>query len=149
MFNVQILNGSKAPAKGFGLIIIKNPNTNIIIPLWLSYYMPKNPQNTISKAALKHYNESRNVRTEVLRWVKMTTDTGIKFKVETSTKERDQQVLDFITIDTIKLEQQHNSNDDIINLSMNPIINSSLKKHPMSWDLIHLRILHTSYSVMK
>ena len=35
----------------------------------------------------------------------MTTDTGIKFKIETPAKERDQQLLDFITIDIIKLEQ--------------------------------------------
>ena len=48
--------------------------------------MPQNPQNTISQTALKHYNEFRNVRTEALIWVKMATDTGIKFKVETSAK---------------------------------------------------------------
>ena len=48
--------------------------------------MPQNPQNTISQTALKNYNESRNFRTEALRWVQMTTDTGIKFKVETSAK---------------------------------------------------------------
>ena len=84
--NVKILNGRKAPAKGFGLDIIKTPKTNIIIPLWPSYYMPQNPQNTISQTALKNYNESRNFRTEALRWVQMTTDTGIKFKVETSAK---------------------------------------------------------------
>ena len=72
----------------------------------------------------------------------MTTDTGIKFKVETSSKERDQQLLDFSTIDILKLEQQHNSNQDIITLPINTIINSSFKKHPMSWELIHCRILH-------
>ena len=94
--------------------------------------MPQNPQNTISQTALKHYNEFINVRTEAFRWVQMTTDTCIKFKVETSTKERDQQLLDFITIDILKLEQQHNSSEEIINLSVNPIINSSFKKHPMS-----------------
>ena len=83
--NVQILNGSKSPVKGFGLVIIKKPQ-KIIIPLWTSYYMPQNPQNTISQIALKNYNEFRNVRTEALRWVQMTTYTGIKFKVETSAK---------------------------------------------------------------
>ena len=65
--------------------------------------MPQNPQNKISQTALKHYNEFNNVRTEVIRWVKMTTDTGIKFKVETSAKERDQQLLDFNIIDILKL----------------------------------------------
>ena len=72
--------------------------------------MPQNPFKKTSQTALKHYNEFRNVITEALRWVQMTTYTGIKFKVETSAKERDQQLLDFITIDILKIEQQHNSN---------------------------------------
>ena len=38
--NVKILNGIKAPAKSFGLTIIKTPKTNMIIPLWTSYYIP-------------------------------------------------------------------------------------------------------------
>ena len=106
-FNVQIINGSKSPAKGFGLVIIKSPKTNIIIPLWPSYYIPQNPQKKISQNALKYYNELRNVRTEALIWVQMTTDTGIKFKVETSSKERYQKLLDFINIAILKLEHQH------------------------------------------
>ena len=128
--NVQIINGSKAP-KFFCLVIIKIPKTSIIIPLWPSYYMQNNPLNTISQTVLKHYNEFRNVITEALIWVKMTKDTGIKFKVETSAKERDQNILYFITIDILKLEQKHPSSWDIINLSINTIINSSFKKHPM------------------
>ena len=54
----------------------------------------------------------------------MTTDTGIKFKVETSAKEIDQQLLDFITIDILKIEHQHPSSQDIILLPTTPIINS-------------------------
>ena len=79
----------------------------------------------------------------------MTTDTGIKFKVETSSKERYQQLLEFIIIDIIKLEQQHNSGQDIINIYTNPIINSSFNKHLMSWDIIHLHLLHPYEGVMK
>ena len=111
--------------------------------------MPQNQQNTISKTALKHYNGFRNVITEALRWVQITTDTRIKFKVETSSKEIYQQLLDFITIDVLKIEQQHPSSQDIITLPMNPIINSSFKKHPMSWELIHRHILLSSDSVVK
>ena len=48
-FNVQIINSSKVPAKVFDLVIIKIPKTNISIPIWPSYYMPQNPQNTISQ----------------------------------------------------------------------------------------------------
>ena len=52
--------------------------------------MPQNPQNTISQISLKHYNKSIIVRTEALRWLQVTTDTGIKLKVETTVKEIDQ-----------------------------------------------------------
>ena len=51
---VQILNGSKAPAKCFGLIIVNIPTTNIIIPLWSSYYIPQKPQYIICQTLLKH-----------------------------------------------------------------------------------------------
>ena len=34
--NVHILNFRKAPVKVFDLVIIKNPKTDIIIPLWPS-----------------------------------------------------------------------------------------------------------------
>ena len=62
--------------------------------------MPQNPQNTTNQTALKNYNEFRNVRTEALRCLQMTTYIGVKSKVETSAKERDQQLLDFLTIYT-------------------------------------------------
>ena len=42
--------------------------------------MPQNPQNTTSQTALKHYNEVRNVRTDALIWMQMTTDTGVNLK---------------------------------------------------------------------
>ena len=32
--NLQIFNDSKSPAEVFGLVIIKIPKTNIIVPLW-------------------------------------------------------------------------------------------------------------------
>ena len=49
--------------------------------------MPQKPQNTIIQTALKHYNGFRNVRTEALRWVQMTTDTGINPKLKHLPKE--------------------------------------------------------------
>ena len=87
--------------------------------------------NTISQTLIEHYNEFINVIIEALRWVKMTIDTGINFKVVTSCKERDRRLLDFINIDKIKIEQNHPSSQDIINLLMIPNINSSFKKHLM------------------
>ena len=43
MYNVKIINVRKAPTKGFGLLIIKIPKTNISIPLWTSCYIPHPP----------------------------------------------------------------------------------------------------------
>ena len=108
-YNVQILNGRKSREKGFGLVMVKIPKTNIIIPLWPSYYIPQNPQNTISQTALKHYNQLISVKTEALVWVQIATDTGIKLKVETTVKEIDQQLFDFITIGVPKIEDKHPS----------------------------------------
>ena len=64
-------------------------------------------------------------------------------------KEIDQQLLDFITINVLKIEQQHYSDQDIITIPMNPIIKSYSSKNPMSWKLIHFLLLHPSYSFMK
>ena len=105
-YDVQILNGSKAPAKGFGLVMVKIPKTNIIMPLWPSYYIKKN---------IKHNNSNwtqtiqsiQNFKSKDLRWLQITTDTGKKLKVETTIKERDQQLLEFITIDVLNIEQQN------------------------------------------
>ena len=137
------------PCKRFGLVIIKIPKTNIIIPLCPSYSMSKIPQNTMSQTALKHYNQFRSVKTEALVWVQITTNTGNKLKIETTVKEIDQKLLDSITFDVFNIEQQHPSIQDIITLPMTPIINSSFNKHPMAWELIHSRLLHPPDSVMK
>ena len=65
--------------------------------------MPQNAQNKISQNALKYYNQFRSVRTEALKWLQITTDTGMKLKFETTFKERDQKLLDFINIDLLKI----------------------------------------------
>ena len=57
--------------------------------------------------------------------------------------------MDFITIDVIKVEQQHSSEHYIITLAMTPIVKISLNKHPMSWEHINRRLIHPSDSVIK
>ena len=57
---------------------------------------------------------------------------GMKLKVETTVKEIYQQLLEFVTIDVLKIEKQHTSSQYIITLPMTPIIDSSFNKHPMS-----------------
>ena len=93
--------------------------------------MQQIPQNKIRQIALKHYNEFINVRTEALRWFKITTYTGNKIKAETEVKEIDQKLLDFITSEIIKVEQQKYPEQDIITFPMTQIINISFNKHPM------------------
>ena len=45
--------------------------------------MPQNPQNKIIQITIKHYNQFRSHRTDAIVWLKITTDTGNKIKVET------------------------------------------------------------------
>ena len=73
----------------------------------------------------------------------------MKLKVETTCKERYQQLLNFININGLKFDYQHPSSQYITPLPMTPIINSSFNKHPMSWEIINLRLIHLSNSVMK
>ena len=84
--NVQVINGSTASETGFGLVVIKIPKTNIVIPLWPSYSMPQNPQNIINQNALNYYNQFMSVRTEAIRCVQITTDIVIKLKSEKKSK---------------------------------------------------------------
>ena len=93
--------------------------------------MPQNPQNTINQNALKYYNQFRSVITEYLRWVQITTDIGMKVKVGTTVKEIHKQVLAFITIYLLNIEQQDSSSLYIITIPINPIIISYFNKHFM------------------
>ena len=57
--------------------------------------------------------------------------------------------MEFITIDVLKIKQQHSPSQYIITLPMTPIINSYLNKHPISWELVHHRLLNPSKRFMK
>ena len=73
----------------------------------------------------------------------MATETGNKLKVGTKVKERDHKLLDFITIEIVKVSQQKFSEQDIIILPVTPIINISFNKYTMSWELNNNRQLNT------
>ena len=45
--------------------------------------MPQNPQHKISQTTIKNYKNFRSVRTEAIRWMKLTTDLVKRLKVET------------------------------------------------------------------
>ena len=101
--NLQSLNVSKYPTKILGNFIIKTPKTNIIIPLRTSYYMQQNPQNMIRKILLKYYNQFISSRNQALIWLQTTIDTGKKLKYGTKVKKIYHKLLDFITIEIIKV----------------------------------------------
>ena len=65
--------------------------------------MTQNLQNTIIKNFLKHNNQFRSVINESLIWIKIITYIGKKIKVETTVKERDQKLLDFIKMDAVRV----------------------------------------------
>ena len=73
----------------------------------------------------------------------------MKLKFETTVKERDKTLLDFITIDLLKVGHKYPSGQDIITLTMTPIINIFSIKKIMSWELIHRCLLHPSDSGIK
>ena len=79
----------------------------------------------------------------------LPTDRKSVVRVETTENERNQQLLEFITIYVLKIERQHTSNQDIITLPMTLIIKIYFNKHPMSWELIYCGLLHPYGSVMK
>ena len=93
--------------------------------------MPQKQQNIISQTAPNIYNQFLSLIIEALIWLKISTDTGNKLKVETQVKERHQKLMELIRIETIKFEPQKYSEQEIITFPMNPIINSSFNKHPM------------------
>ena len=81
---IQQVSGNSAQALGYGLVLVRIPNTSTIIPLWPTYYMPSNPQNTLSPTAIKHYNKYRSVTIEALGWIKLTDRNGVSHKLWTN-----------------------------------------------------------------
>ena len=43
----------------------------LIVPLYSTYFMIHNPQNTLSTTAIKKYNEFKSVRIEVLKYLNL------------------------------------------------------------------------------
>ena len=78
----------QSPCKRFGFVMIIIAKTNIIIPIWTSYCMPRIPHNKISQTSPKQYNEFRSVKNEALIWLQMTAKTGMKNQNLHTKKER-------------------------------------------------------------
>ena len=58
--------------EGVEIVICQIGEDPVKNPLYPSYLMRDNPQNTISTTAIKKYNDFRSVRVEVLEWFNIT-----------------------------------------------------------------------------
>ena len=94
------MTGDSGEYTGIGIVLGKIGD--IIIPLYPSYLMENNPQNTISTTAIKQYNDYRSVRVEALEWLKITSAEGQSTRVSTERKLVENEVLDYIKIDIMK-----------------------------------------------
>ena len=84
--SVKILNGRKSPAKYFVLVTVfffKNKHYYTTMAVILYDTKRKNHNKSI---CTKHCYQFRRVRTDSLRWLQITIDTGTKLKVETEVK---------------------------------------------------------------
>ena len=82
-------------------------------PLYPSYLMPNNPQNTISSKATKRYNSYRSVRIDTLEWFKVTYCDGNSTRLGTIQKKIDTELLDYIEIDIAKPHLKNTTPDYI------------------------------------
>ena len=73
-----------------------------MIPLYPSYVMRDNPQNTIPTTAIKKYNNFRSVQMEELEWFKVKNSEGKSARVSTIRKRVESETLDYIKVDTMK-----------------------------------------------
>ena len=132
--NIQTLSGTSSVDRGYSLAIIQIPSTQMIIPLWPTYYMPDNPQNTLSQNALKSYNEFRSVRTESLGWIHFVNSTSTSARIHTNLSYHLHQRLDYIDVD-LMFYKFH---------STTPTVNTSFSKQNLNWTIIHRRCEHVS-----
>ena len=100
------VTGDTGEYTGIGIVLGKIGD--IIIPLYPTYLMKDNPQNTISTTAIKKYNDFRSVRIEALEWFKVTTSDGQSTRISTERKTVENENLDYIKIDIMQTttEQQ-------------------------------------------
>ena len=135
-YNVKILIGSKAPSKLIVIVIIKYQRQTSIFHSGQHITCHK-----ISQIALKNYNQFGSVRTGALLCIQFTTYLGKKLNIETDTQHRYQQLIDFILIGSMQVDKKLSSEQNIINISMDTIINISFNKTPMTWRLIYHHLL--------
>ena len=88
------VTGTSGEYEGVGIVIIQIGDDPVTIPLYPSYLMRDNPQNTISTTAIKKCNDFRSVRVEALEWFKVTNKEEKSARVPTIRKIIESETLD-------------------------------------------------------
>ena len=63
--SVQKVSGSKVNTQGLGIVILQLSAT-YALPIYPVFYIPSNPQHTLSLSSLKHHNKFHEVRVSPL-----------------------------------------------------------------------------------
>ena len=148
----QQVSGSTAKYQGIRIHLAKIGG--LIIPLYPTYLMTQNPQNTLSTTAIKKYNEFRSVRIEALEYLKLTDNRGKSTRIYTNKRMINKETLDYINITILKFESTHTMNEILKTGAptiqpengkiQNPIVNHSFNKEELDWPTVHRRLSHTS-----
>jgi len=157
---------STARCERIGIVLVKIPKSDIIIPLYPVYYAPTFPQNTVSPNAIKHYNKFRSVRSEALDWIRMVTHVGQKIHIRIDPVQIGNELLDYFKVNvmTIDMKQQEDDSeqssfnhssapfipDNIVPQyrSICPKVNHSFSSNMdnINYLLLHRRLKHASDS---
>ena len=105
----QQVSGSTAKYQGIRIHLAKIGG--LIIPLYPTYLMTQNPQNTLSTTAIKKYNEFRSVRIEALECLKLTDNQGKSTRIHTNKHMINKETLDYIDITILKFENTYTMNE--------------------------------------
>lgn len=153
---MQQVSGTQVSTKGIGVVIIKFPIHNYILPLYPVYYIPTNPQNTLSPSAIKLYNEYSNINVSTLTSITFTTHKGHTFTIPTDKQLATSKLLDFITVHVLQKQNpktNKNNKNNIISPYLHfPLISNStsfIKTPIIDRILLHRRMMHLSDNKME
>eukprot|EP00957_Ditylum_brightwellii_P146256 11135997-Ditylum_brightwellii.AAC.1 len=100
---VTQVSGNTADCLGWGLAFMEVPNSFFpITSFWPCYYMPKNPQNTLSQKALKRYNHFKAVNTEALEWLSITNKHNNHVKIPPLPEYHSSSLLGYVKVNILK-----------------------------------------------
>jgi len=132
--HIYQLNGSTVPALGCGLKLIQCPTIKNIIPLWPTYYMPDNPQCTLSLTVLCHYLHF-NVLTKHLHSLQITTTSGYTLACPSLASYSTKQLLDYHHFTIVRPTRK-------VKQIISPTVKSATSEAPLNHLLAHQHLGH-------